>query len=160
MRKKVLWKTIHYYKLQGCYQGLSLDSCGLVFSLCACVCFFYRYFKKDKTVWYFSRQLCKAFVSIRRLKTTEMIFIGGWSIIHEPVSLFKSWVSRKSKAVDKSKKQKRGTEKCVVFETGACLSLLCIKQAWTMRWAERNEANLYLLSCSGSHSRPPLLSPS
>lgn len=29
----------------------------------------------------------------------------------------------------KVKKQKRGTEKCVVFETGACLSLLCIRQA-------------------------------
>ena len=39
--------------------------------------FFYRYFKKDKAVWYFPRQLCKAFVSIRRLKATEMIFIGG-----------------------------------------------------------------------------------
>ncbi|KAB1270684.1 Sorbin and SH3 domain-containing protein 1 [Camelus dromedarius] len=35
------------------------------------------YFKKDKAVWYFPRKLRKAFVSIRRLKTTEMIFIDG-----------------------------------------------------------------------------------
>ena len=78
IRESTLESHALHYKLQECYQGLSLNSRGLVFSLCVCVCvFFYRYFKKDKTVWYFSRQLRKAFVSIRRLKTTEMIFIGG-----------------------------------------------------------------------------------
>ena len=69
--------------------SLSELSSESVFSLCLCFFVFNRYFKKDKAVWYFPRQLCKAFVSIRRLKTTEMIFIGGRSIIHELVSLFK-----------------------------------------------------------------------
>lgn len=118
-------------------------------SHCVYVCFFFfRYFKKDKAVWYFSRQLCKAFVSIRRLKTTEVIFIGGWSIIHELVSLFKRWVGRKTNAVDKVRSKRKGQRRVsVMFKTGAYLSLLCIRQAWTMCWAERNEANLYLLSC-------------
>lgn len=50
-----------------------LPSCGWVSSQSVCV--FCRYLKKDEAVWYFSRQLCKAFVSVRRLKTAEMFLL-------------------------------------------------------------------------------------
>lgn len=47
-------------------------------------------------VWYFSRKLCKAFVFIRKLKTTEIIIsIGKGSMIHKLAFLFKCYVRRK-----------------------------------------------------------------
>lgn len=44
-------------------------------------------------------------------------------------------------------KWKAKGQRSVVFKIWACLSILCIRQGWTMSWTKRNEANLYLLSC-------------
>ena len=136
--------------------SLSELSSESAFSLCLCFSVFNRYFKKDKAVWYFPRQLCKAFVSIRRLKTTEMIFIGGRSIIHELVSLFKCWVSRKTNAVDKVR-SKRG-QRSVVFKTWACRSLLRVSDRAEPCKKEMKQVGIYL-AVSGSHASPALLFP-
>lgn len=110
------------------------------------------YFKKDKAIWYFSRQLCKAFVSIRRLKTTEIIFIGGWSITHELVSLFKHWVNRKTNAADKVRSKREG-QRSVVSEAWTCVNVQC-QAGWTEKKGMR-QICIYL-AASGSHSKPSL----
>lgn len=153
----MIWKPYALLQALGLLsRTLSLNCSESVFSLCLCFFASDRYFKKDKAVWYFPRQLCKAFVSIRRLKTTEMIFIGGRSIIHELVSLFKCWVSRKTNAVDKVR-SKRG-QRSVVFKTWACWSLLRVSDRDEPCKKGMRQVGIYL-AASGSHASPALLFP-
>lgn len=105
----------------GCYQG-GLCSISSIFSELSCMrllisCLFlfaryvsYRHFKKDEAVWYFSRQLCKAFISIKKTEKHRAYFLS------EDEASFMNWsLHLNTESVRKLMQlvKKEGAEKCV-----------------------------------------------
>lgn len=120
------WGTVQ--SLQNSLWTQRVFSFGVCFCVLVVSC---RHFKKDEAVWYFSGQLCKTFISVRRLKNHRDYFFS------EDETSFMNWslylnIESVGNLLQLVKNSRRGTKNCV--KTCCVSGLDCVLRKLVFTW--------------------------